>query len=138
MPTTIKEETIMKPDNKLTPEELERKIKKRRIKIGLLKIFMIALMIFIANIIIKTDVESHEKVHKIIFEDYGINATIELEGIGGYTIGMIPDNMSKEDYRFMMLAHEMNEIESYNSFSTKLLIIITIFLIVAMGLRDIE
>jgi hypothetical protein len=100
------------------------------------KLAIITPMIIIMGTMIYTDIDLHERVHKKIFEDYGINATIVKNGFDAYTTGMIPEDINPDNYRFMQLAHEMNEIESYNNTSTKIILMVILFMIVCNAIRD--
>lgn len=117
-------------------EDIMKKIKRRKKRVTIAKILFIILMMIAGYLTLRIDTEQHEKVHQLIFEDFGINSTIELNGLEGMTRAYIPMNMSQEDLRFMNLAHEMNEIEAYNNSSTKILLVILIIVTVSIGLRD--
>jgi hypothetical protein len=77
----------------------------------------IVLTIFIIGIFVSNTMQ-HEKVHKAIYEDYGINADIHytwlsglFSGRLGYTQAYITNNTCPNE---CMLANEYNEIIGYN------------------------
>ena len=85
----------------------------RKSAIYVMGMFMLIVLMSIYNIV---DTQQHEEIHKAIYEDYGINATIKytyfsLDGRMGVTTAYYKDGQCPDLCKF---SNELNEIVNYN------------------------
>ena len=89
-----------------------------------MELFRLVWVLFLATTITLVfsfvSIMGHERVHQVIFLHYGVESKIEVGSIDQYgflTFHAVPQNDfngSREDYRAMMSAHELNETIAYN------------------------
>jgi len=78
------------------------------------KIFILALFFAASLIIFFNGVEMHERVHQIIFKDYGIESTIHATLNKGYTLVENRTQYEEQCTENCILAHHFNEVVGYN------------------------
>jgi len=89
---------------------------------------------------IRLDTESHEQVHRDIFNDYGYDCNITIDLLGGGRCDPGNISASAETGRFINLGNEINDAVSYNLDSIKFYLGITLLiqslLVVALLWRE--
>jgi hypothetical protein len=93
----------------------------------------LAILFFIGLIVFSYyGVWEHETVHQIIYDDYGINSTRSISGLGS-GLTTTDYNITEDDCpENCQLAHEMNEAITYNSQSSYFMMGIGLFMVIAL------
>jgi hypothetical protein len=99
---------------------------------------LIFVFIFAVLIGFGVNVYMHEKVHQLIFEDYGIKSHVVYFNISSLDATTYPEGNTTNCGEMCIQAHEMNEITAYNTEGTFFMIALGIFIIICIliGIKE--